>query len=105
MAPSARAVASAARGAAAVLGDNNAPATASCVRRWQRRAGGAGGQGGGGRGGHAIGIAYTGMTAPSTMGVSFPKKGTAGMGGAGDDSMTGITGNGAAGVAADVQGF
>ena len=67
--------------------------------------GGTGGQGGGGRGGHAIGIAYTGMTAPSTMGASFPKMGTAGMGGTGDDSMTGIIGDGAAGVAADVQGF
>jgi hypothetical protein len=66
--------------------------------------GGTGGTGGGGRGGHAIGIAYTGTTAPSTMGVSFSNTGTVGMGGAGDDSM-GNMGDGVAGIAATTQGF
>lgn len=65
--------------------------------------GGNGGQGGGGRGGHAIGIGYTGATAPSTKNVTFVK-GTAGAGGTGDDS-NGNMGSGAAGVAVNVQGF
>jgi hypothetical protein len=65
--------------------------------------GGAGGRGGGGRGGHAIGIAYTGTTAPSMTGATFAA-GTPGMGGAGDDSM-GNMGDGAVGVATNVQGF
>jgi hypothetical protein len=64
-------------------------------------AGGQGGKGGGGRGGHAVGIAYTGMTAPSTMGVTFKGKGSAGPGGAGADAAH----NGDAGALGDVQGF
>jgi hypothetical protein len=66
-------------------------------------AGGNGGQGGGGRGGHAVGLAYTGTTAPPTSGVSFGK-GTAGVGGTGDDS-NGNMGDGALGVVANVQAF
>jgi hypothetical protein len=65
--------------------------------------GGNGGKGGGGRGGHAIGIAYTGTTAPSMMGVTFVM-GTAGAGGKGDNSM-GNMGDGAQGIMADLQGF
>jgi hypothetical protein len=63
--------------------------------------GGQGGKGGGGRGGHAVGIAYTGMTAPSTMGVTFKGKGSAGPGGTGADAAH----NGDAGALGDVQGF
>jgi hypothetical protein len=63
--------------------------------------GGQGGKGGGGRGGHAIGIAYTGMSAPSTKGVTFKGKGSAGLGGAGADAMH----SGDAGVLGEVQGF
>jgi hypothetical protein len=65
--------------------------------------GGNGGNGGGGRGGHAIGLAYTGTAAPSMTGVTFVK-GTAGMGGMGDDS-NGNMGDGAPGVVVNVQGF
>jgi hypothetical protein len=64
-------------------------------------AGGQGGKGGGGRGGHAVGVAYTGMTAPSTTGVTFKGKGAAGPGGAGADAAH----NGDAGALGDVQGF
>lgn len=62
--------------------------------------GGAGGLGGNGAGGHSIGIAYTGMSMPSTEGVTFTK-GTPGAGGKGADAMH----DGAAGVQADVQAF
>jgi hypothetical protein len=65
---------------------------------------GGNGGGGGGRGGHAIGIAYTGATAPATAGVTFVKKGTAGLGGAGDNT-NGNMGDGAAGISADTRGF
>jgi hypothetical protein len=62
--------------------------------------GGTGGKGGGGRGGHTIGIAYTGMSMPSTESVTFTK-GTSGAGGKGADAML----DGAAGVQADMQAF
>jgi hypothetical protein len=48
-------------------------------------------------------VAYTGTSAPSTAGATFTK-GTAGAGGKGDDSMAN-TGDGAPGVAAEVQQF
>jgi hypothetical protein len=63
--------------------------------------GGFGGKGGGGRGGHAIGIAYTGMSMPSTESVTFTK-GTSGAGGKGADAMLG---GAAEGVQADMQAF
>jgi hypothetical protein len=67
--------------------------------------GGQGGKGGGGRGGHAIGIAYTGTTAPATKGgVTFAPAGTPGDGGSGDTTNSNM-GNGASGVAEDVQVF
>jgi hypothetical protein len=86
------------------LGDSNAPATLKACDGGNGGQGGTGGQGGGGRGGHAIGIAYTGTTAPSTMGVDFKNIGTPGQGGTGDDS-NGNMGDGAAGVGADTQAF
>jgi hypothetical protein len=62
--------------------------------------GGQGDKGGGGRGGHAIGIAYTGTSMPSTEGVTFTR-GTPGPGGKGADAMH----DGDPGVQADVQVF
>jgi hypothetical protein len=62
--------------------------------------GGTGGKGGGGRGGHAIGIAYTGTSMPTTKGVTFTQ-GTPGAGGKGADAMH----NGDPGIQADVQAF
>ncbi len=61
--------------------------------------GGPGGKGGGGLGGHSIGIAHTGE-APDVSGATITT-GPAGGGGAGEVDM----GNGAAGVAAQVQAF
>jgi hypothetical protein len=92
------------KGGSGGLGDPTAPATAAACDGGNGGPGGTGGQGGGGRGGHAIGIAYTGMTAPSTMGVSFMNQGTPGQGGTGDDSNNNM-GDGAKGVGADVQEF
>jgi hypothetical protein len=92
------------KGGSGGIGDATAPATASACDGGNGGPGGQGGTGGGGRGGHAIGIAYTGTVAPSMAGVSFLSEGTAGMGGAGDDSM-GNLGDGAPGVAVDTQGF
>lgn len=61
--------------------------------------GGFGGRGGGGRGGHAIGLAFTGGSAPTSGFTVEP--GTAGMGGAGLDP----TGPGMPGVQAESQEF
>jgi hypothetical protein len=61
--------------------------------------GGKGGYGGGGRGGHAIGIAATG-TPPDTKSVTWPNKGTPGLGGKG-----GPMNDGDPGVQANVQLF
>jgi hypothetical protein len=86
------------------LGDSTAPATLKACNGGDGGPGGKGGTGGGGRGGHAIGIAYTGSTAPVMKGVSVTP-GTAGQGGKGDNSTMGITGDGATGEAANMQGF
>jgi hypothetical protein len=84
------------------IGDATAPVTSKACNGGAGGQGGTGGKGGGGRGGHALGIAYVGK-APPKAGVTFTK-GTAGAGGAGDHAM-GNMGDGAAGVAADVQVF
>jgi hypothetical protein len=89
------------KGGSGGIGAPNPTSTLAACDGGNGGQGGKGGQGGGGRGGHAIGIAYTGTTAPSTKGVTFSNQGTPGMGGTGGNS----TGNGAAGVAANTQGF
>jgi hypothetical protein len=92
------------KGGSGGTGDSTAPATEPACDGGNGGNGGQGGTGGGGRGGHAIRIAYTGTTAPSTTGVTFPGEGAGGVGGMGDDSM-GNMGDGAPGVVADVQAF
>jgi hypothetical protein len=86
------------------LGNNAGQNLSSACSGGAGGPGGTGGQGGGGRGGHAVGIAYIGMAAPATTGVSFTNQGTPGTGGMGDDAM-GHMGSGMAGVAVNVQGF
>jgi hypothetical protein len=82
-------------------GDSTVPATLKACNGGAGGQGGTGGNGGGGRGGHAIGIAYTGATMPSTKGATFTK-GTPGKGGFGAADMMH---DGDPGVQADVQAF
>jgi hypothetical protein len=89
------------KGGSGGAGDPNNPKTLGGCDGGNGGNGGQGGKGGGGRGGHAVGIAYTGMSAPSTMGVTFKGKGSAGPGGVGADAMH----SGDSGILGDVQGF
>lgn len=85
------------------LGNNTGQGLSNACDGGNGGQGGKGGRGGGGRGGHAIGIAHKGGTAPSLNGATFVK-GTAGLGGFGDNS-NGNSGDGAAGASVDVLLF